>query len=83
MSQNKTEHNILFIDAGKEFKKETDNSIPEEENIRTIVGEFRNREEKEHFSKYVDRESQVIMENDYSLSVSTYVEKWKKTTLRK
>ena len=73
MAKNKTENKVLFIDASKEFKKETNNNILEEKNINTIVEEFKNREEKEYFSKYVDREE--IVENDYNLSVSTYVEK--------
>lgn len=72
MAKNKTENKILFIDASKEFKKET-NNILEENNIRTIVEEFKNREEKEYFSRYVDIDE--IVENDYNLSVSTYVEK--------
>lgn len=73
MAKNKTENKILFIDASKEFKKETNNNILEEKNIKAIVDEFRNREEKEYFSRYVDVEE--IIENDYNLSVSTYVEK--------
>lgn len=73
MAKNKTENKILFIDASKEFKKETNNNILEEKNIKTIVEEFKNREEKEYFSRYVDIDE--IEENDYNLSVSTYVEK--------
>ena len=73
MAKNKTENKVLFIDASKEFKKETNNNILEEKNINTIVEEFKNREEKEYFSRYVDRDE--IVENDYNLSVSTYVEK--------
>lgn len=73
MAKNKTENKILFIDASKEFKKETNNNILEQKNIDTIVEEFRNREEKEYFSRYVPVEE--IVENDYNLSVSTYVEK--------
>lgn len=73
MAKNKTENRVLFIDASKEFKKETNNNILEEKNINTIVEEFRNREEKEYFSRYVGREE--IEDNDYNLSVSTYVEK--------
>ncbi len=73
MAKNKTENKILFIDASKEFKKETNNNILEENNIETIVEEFKNREEKEYFSRYVDIDE--IVENDYNLSVSTYVEK--------
>ena len=73
MAKNKTENKVLFIDASKEFKKETNNNILEEKNINTIVEEFKNREDKEYFSRYVDRDE--IVENDYNLSVSTYVEK--------
>ena len=73
MAKNKTENKVLFIDASKEFKKETNNNILEEKNIKTIVDEFRSRTEKEYFSRYVDRAE--IEENDYNLSVSTYVEK--------
>ena len=73
MAKNKTENKILFIDASKEFKKETNNNILEQKNIDTIVEEFRNREEKEYFSRYVPVKE--IVENDYNLSVSTYVEK--------
>ena len=73
MSKNKTENKVLFIDASKEFKKETNNNILEEKNISAIVEEFRNRTDKECFSRYVD--ASEIEENDYNLSVSTYVEK--------
>lgn len=73
MAKNKQEHKILFIDASKEFKKETNNNILEEKNIQAIIDEFRNRTDKEYFSRYVDLSE--IEENDYNLSVSTYVEK--------
>ena len=73
MSKNKTENKVLFIDASKEFKKETNNNILEEKNIDAIVEEFRNRTDVEYFSRYVDVSE--IEENDYNLSVSTYVEK--------
>lgn len=45
----------------------------ENKNIENILEEFRNRKEIEYFSRYVDKEE--IAENDYNLSVSTYVEK--------
>lgn len=73
MSKNKTENKVLFIDASKEFKKETNNNILEEKNIDAIVKEFRDRKDVEYFSRYVDVSE--IEENDYNLSVSTYVEK--------
>ncbi|WP_276862249.1 type I restriction-modification system subunit M [Anaerococcus tetradius] len=73
MAKNKTENKILFIDASKEFKKETNNNILAEKNIESIVEEFRQRKEIDHFSRYVPKDE--IEENDYNLSVSTYVEK--------
>lgn len=73
MSKNKTESKVLFIDASKEFKKEKNNNILEEKNIDAIVEEFKNRADVEYFSRYVDVSE--IEENDYNLSVSTYVEK--------
>lgn len=73
MAKNKTENKVLFIDASKEFKKETNNNILEVKNIKAIVDEFKNRHEIEYFSRYVDKIE--IEENDYNLSVSTYVEK--------
>lgn len=73
MAKNKTENKVLFIDASNEFKKVTNNNILEEENINKIVDEFSNRKEIEYFSRYVSRDE--IAENDYNLSVSTYVEK--------
>ena len=73
MAKNKTENKILFIDATKEFKKETNNNILEEKNINAIVDEFRDRKQVQYFSRYVDKSE--IEENEYNLSVSTYVEK--------
>lgn len=73
MAKNKTENKILFIDASKEFKKETNNNILEDKNIDNILNEFVDRKEVKHFSRYVDVKE--VEENDYNLSVSTYVEK--------
>lgn len=73
MAKNKIENKTLFIDASKEFKKETNNNILTIENIDKIVKEFSERKNIQYFSKYV--ENIEIIENDYNLSVSTYVEK--------
>lgn len=83
MAKNKTENKVLFIDASNEYKKVTNNNILEEENINIIVDEFRNRKEIEYFSRYLSRDK--IAENDYNLSVSTYVEKedtWEKIDIK-
>lgn len=73
LAKNKTENKTLFIDAAMEFKKETNNNVLEPKSIEKIVTAFRDRDDIEHFSKQVDNSK--IAENDYNLSVSTYVEK--------
>ncbi|WP_099951189.1 type I restriction-modification system subunit M [Ezakiella peruensis] len=73
MAKNKTENKVLFIDASQEFQKVTNNNVLTDENIDKIVDEFDKRSDTEYFSRYVDRAE--IVENDYNLSVSTYVEK--------
>lgn len=73
LAKNKSESKTLFIDATKEFKKEKNNNVLAPKNIEEIISAFRNRTDKEHFAKLVDNSK--IAENDYNLSVSTYVEK--------
>lgn len=73
MSKNKVDNNVLFIDASQEYKKEAENNILDSDNIETILTQFRDRTDKDYFARYVD--TSEIKENDYNLSVSSYVEK--------
>ncbi|HCQ8734740.1 TPA: N-6 DNA methylase, partial [Enterococcus faecalis] len=63
-----------FIDAsGIEFyKKETNNNILTDEHIAKIMSMFDSKEAIDHVAKSVDYDA--IVENDYNLSVSSYVE---------
>ena len=72
LKKNKTDSQTLFIDATKECIKVTKNNRLTAENTETIVSTFANREEKPHFSHLAAYDE--IVENDYNLSVSTYVE---------
>lgn len=72
LKKSKEHDNILFIDASKECKKVTNNNKLEEQNIENIVSYYANYEDKEYVCKVVNREQ--IAEEDYNLSVSTYVE---------
>ena len=62
----------LFIDASKEFVKATNSNKLTEENIQTIFDAYARREDREHFARLVPNGE--IGEQDYNLSVSTYVE---------
>jgi type I restriction enzyme M protein len=74
LSKHKTDNKIQFIDASKEgfFKKATNNNILEDTHIDKIMDIFDKKEDIEYITKCVDNE--VIEENDYNLSVSSYVE---------
>ena len=73
LAKNKTTTDTLFIDASREFKKETNNNVLTENHIQNILDGFAKGEEKAHFVSLVPYEK--VVENDYNLSVSTYVEK--------
>ncbi len=72
LKKGKIDNKILFIDATNECIKVTNNNKLTENNIKRIVDTYRELEEKEYFSKLVIYKE--IVDNDYNLSVSTYVE---------
>ena len=72
LKKSKTDNAVLFIDATKECVKVTNNNKLTENNIAKIVDEFTTREEKEYFAHLAPFEE--VKENDFNLSVSTYVE---------
>ncbi len=74
LSKHKIDDKIQFIDAsGEEFyQKATNNNILNEEHIQKIMDIFDKKEDVEYIAKSVT--SQEISENDYNLSVSSYVE---------
>lgn len=74
LAKNKTESKVQFIDVSGEefFKKETNNNKLEEKHIDKIMEMFDKKEDIEHVAKSVDNDK--ISQNDYTLSVSAYVE---------
>ena len=73
LKKNKKDNNTLFINATKECVKITNNNKLTEKNINNIIKIFEDREDIEYVAKLVSNKE--IAENDYNLSVSTYVEK--------
>jgi len=72
LKKSKPENSTLFIDASNEFVKVTNNNKLTQDNIDRILETFKTREDIEHFSRLVPNSE--IAEQDYNLSVSTYVE---------
>lgn len=74
LSKHKTETKTQFIDASGSdfFKKETNNNVLTDEHIDKIMALFDTKENVEYTAITVD--NSAIAENDYNLSVSSYVE---------
>lgn len=72
LKRGKADNKTLFIDASNECIKVTNNNKLTRENIARIVDTFAQRAEIKHFSHLADYSE--VAENDYNLSVSTYVE---------
>lgn len=72
LKKSKKDNSTLFIDASKECIKVGNNNQLTDENISNIINIFENREDVEYIAKLVFNKE--IEENDYNLSVSTYVE---------
>lgn len=74
LSKHKTDTKTQFIDATGEnfFKKATNNNILLDDHIDELMNIFDSKEDVEHVARSIDNSK--ISENDYNLSVSSYVE---------
>ena len=72
LKKNKSDDRVCFIDASEEFVHEGNKNKLSDENIQKIYDAHMNKSEIEHFSHVVRIED--IEEQDFNLSVSTYVE---------
>ena len=74
LSKHKMDTKTQFIDAtGNDFfRKETNNNVLDEKHIKKILEIFDSKEDIEAITKSID--NKLIAENDYNLSVSSYVE---------
>ncbi len=72
LKKSKRDNNILFIDASTEFVREGNKNKLSEENRKKILDAFTKRNDIEYFTKLVNNKD--IAENEYNISVSSYVE---------
>jgi len=74
LSKHKTENKTQFIDASGEefFKKVTNNNVLTDKHIEKIMEIFDSKEDLEYVAVSIDNTK--IAENDYNLSVSSYVQ---------
>ncbi len=68
----KTDSNVLFIDASREFKSSKNQNLLTEENISKIIDTYRSRETVDKYAYLATLEE--IQENDYNLNIPRYVD---------
>ena len=71
LKKNKTDNNILFVDASEEFVRNTNKNKLSDENINNVVNLLKDRvtvENKSYLATYDE-----IKENDYNISVNSYL----------
>lgn len=74
LSKHKADTSVQFIDASGEdfFNKSTNTNLMTDDHVAEIVKLFNRKEDVDHFAKSVRMEA--IAENDFNMSVSSYVE---------
>ncbi|SHN10676.1 type I restriction enzyme M protein [Fibrobacter sp. UWR3] len=72
LKKNKADNKILFLDASAECIKVTNSNKLTDDNIQNIENNWAERKNKKHIAKLVAIDD--VAEQDYNLSVSTYVE---------
>ena len=73
LKKSKQDNSVLYIDASRQFIHEGNKNKLNEDNIKYIVGLYRNRQDKDYESKLVSNKD--IADNDYNMAVTSYVEK--------
>ena len=73
--KNRTNRDVLFIDASNEFEKGKNQNNLSEENIAKIIDTYRNRVDVEKYAHVASLEE--IKENDYNLNIPRYVDTFK------
>jgi type I restriction enzyme M protein len=73
LKKSKADNKVLFIDASQEFARKGTKNVLTEAHRDKVLDNFIAREDGEYFSRLVDHAE--IAENDYNLSISTYVVK--------
>lgn len=72
LKKSKKDNKTLFIDASAEFVRGGNKNKLSEINRTKILDAFIERKDSKHFAKLID--NKAIAENDYNISVSSYVD---------
>lgn len=72
LKKNRAENTILFVDASKEFTKNSKHNVIEKRHISKVLDVYHDRKELDKFSHIATLEE--IKENDFNLNIPRYVD---------
>ena len=72
LKKNRTNRDVCFIDASKEFDKGKNQNIMTDAHIEKILNAYKSREDMDKFAHLASFEE--IVENDYNLNIPRYVD---------
>jgi type I restriction enzyme M protein len=72
LKKNKSEKNVLFIDASKNFEKGKNQNILRQKDIDKIIDTYKERKDVDKFAHVADMDE--IKENDFNLNIPRYVD---------
>lgn len=72
LKKNKTNKDVLFIDASKGFEKGKNQNILRDEHIDKIIDTYKNRKDVERYAHVATFDE--IQENDFNLNIPRYVD---------
>lgn len=72
LKKNRTNRDVYFIDASKEFDKGKNQNIMTDAHIEKILDAYKSREDMDKFAHLASFEE--IVENDYNLNIPRYVD---------
>ena len=72
LKKNRTNRDVYFIDASKEFDKGKNQNIMTDDHIEKILQAYKSREDMDKFAHLASFEE--IVENDYNLNIPRYVD---------
>ncbi|CAH1857429.1 hypothetical protein LMG032447_01591 [Convivina praedatoris] len=72
LKKNRTNHDVLFIDASKEFNKLNNKNELTRDNIDKIISTYKQRKSIDKYASVVSYED--FVENDFNLNIHRYVD---------
>ncbi|MEG2812067.1 MAG: type I restriction-modification system subunit M [Clostridium sp.] len=70
--KNKFDNSVVFIDASNEYEKGKNQNVLRNEDIKKILGAYRNRKEMEKYCHVASFDE--IKENDFNLNIPRYID---------